>query len=466
MPIDYTSTTGSLQVRLGKIISVGKDLRAQQGSTLTNIQEVAAQYTATAIDKQEYVGNLLTRDVNAQVDEMARPLQSSVREAVEKTVLMTVNDGLREVNDVDTALRFLAIDMIQQSQSIGETQVGVSAVTATAGGSGTVIIAKDGRFVYGGAKFSAKQGVNDTILAEALNARCTKDARDGSLVRGNEQWMIEGRNSIDRLDRRWQDGSSGYGSGAMLALNSTCGSIEGSPVRGQNMLSNSGFERDDTNFALDWDIVTGTAGTTLAIDKTALRGSNSAKFVGNNTIQHHITQTMGVGPRPAIKANTVYIVSAWLQGDTGTVNTGTISFDLRDGSNAQISGCAVSRNMAGVGLSVPTGSWTHVTGSFTTPLNLPSTVKFAIAFTVKLGTQDLLCDEVCLIECVPVYAGGPGAAIVAGSADWELDDRLAVSLTKTTVEWQVELDRYLNLAARGIQFPFSATPTFATTHIG
>ena len=466
MPIDYTSTTGSLQVRLGKIISVGKDLRAQQGSTITNIQEVGAQYTATTIDKAEYVGTLLTRDVQALADEMARPLQVSVREGVEKTVLETVRDGLREVPDVDTALRFLAIDMIQQSQSIAETQIGVSAITNTAGGSGTLILATDGRFVYGGAKYAGKQGVNAAILPETLNARCTKDARDGSLLRGNEQWMIEGRASVDRLDRRWQDGSSGYGSGAMLMLNSTCGDVEASRVRGQNMLSNSGFERDDGTFVLDWDIVTGTAGTTLAIDKTALRGINSCKFVGNNTIQHHITEIMGQGPRPTIKANTTYIVSAWLQGDTGTVNTGTIRFGLTDVLNAEISGTGVTRNMAGVGLSVPTGSWTHVTGSFTTPLDLPSTVKFAIHFTVKLGNQDLLVDEVVLTESVPLYASGPGAAVVAGSSDWQLDDRMQAIVSKTASEWQVELDRYLNLAARNIQLPTSATPTFATTHIG
>lgn len=466
MPIDYTSTTGSLQVRLGKIISVGKDLRAQQGSTITNIQEVAAQYTATTIDKAEYVGTLLTKDVQAQADMMARPLQVSVREGVERTVLETVRDGLREVPDVDTALRFLAIDMIQQSQSIAETQIGVSAITNTAGGSGTLVLATDGRFVYGGAKYAAKQGVNAAILPETLNARCTKDARDGSLLRGNEQWMVEGRAAIDRLDRRWQDGSSGYGSGAMLMLNSTCGDVEGSRTRGQNMLSNSGFERDDGTFVLDWDIITGTAGTTLALDKTALRGINSCKFVGNNTIQHHISEVMGEGPRPTIKANTTYIVSAWLQGDSGTVNTGTIRFGLTDFSNAEISGCSINRNMAGVGLSVPTGSWTHVTGSFTTPLDLPSTVKFAISFTVKLGNQDLLVDEVVLAESVPLYASGIGAAVVAGSSDWQLDDRMQAVVSKTASEWQVELDRYLNLAARGIQFPTSASPTFATTHIG
>jgi hypothetical protein len=122
--------------------------------------------------------------------------------------------------------------------------------------------------------------------------------------------------------------------------------------------------------------------------------------------------------------------------------------------------------MAGVGLSVPDSSWTRITGSFTTPLTLGADTRFAINFTVKLGNQNLLVDEVVLAEVVPLYSGGVGVAVVAGTADWELDDRMAASVAKTAAEWQVELDRYLNLAGRDIQLPTSTSPTFAATHIG
>jgi hypothetical protein len=465
MPIDYTSTTGSLQVRLGKIISTGKDLRSQQGSTIVNIQEVAAQYTATTLDKAEYVGTLLTRDVNLIADQMARPLQENVREAVEKTVLMTVNDGLREVPDLDTALRVLAVDMIAQTQSIGETLISTSAVTNTAGGSGTIILATDGKFVYSGAKYASKQGVNQNIIAEAVNARCVQDARDGALLRGNERWVVEGRASVDRLDRRWQDGSSGYGSGAVLAINSTCGDVEGSRTRGQNTLSNGGMERNDGTFVLDWQIQTGTAGTNLTLSNTAARGTKSIAFTGNGTVLHNIYEIMGVGARPGLRTNTVYAVSAYLRGSGGTVNVGSLRLGLRDSSNAEISGAAVTRALNVD--TVPSTGWTRMTGTFTTPLTLGPDTRFAINFTVALGSgQVLLMDEVVLAEVVPLYSGGVGAVVVAGTADWELDDRMAASVAKTAVEWQVELDRYLNLAGRDIQLPVSTSPTFASTHIG
>ena len=467
MPIDYTSTNGSLQVRLGKILSVGKDLRSQQGSTFTNIEEVRAQYTATSIDRVEWLGRLASTDTEMQVDGMARPLQTNVREAVERTVLESVRTGLREVPDVDTALRVLAVDMIAQTQSIPTTGISIGSVTSTSSGDGTLILSESGRFSYGGAKYVTKQGANDSILAETLNAYCTKDARDGSLLRGNERWLIEGRAGLDRLDRRWQDGTSGYGSGAVLSINSTCGVIEGSNIRGQNMLSNSGFERvNGTPFALDWTVQTGTEGTNLQSSTTAARGSRSLKVVGDNVVAHNIYQVMGTASRPNVKANTVYIATALLRGDTGTVNTGTIALQLRDGSNAEISGCSVSRNMAGGGLSVSNTAWTRMQGAFCTPLSLPSEVRFNVAFTVKLGSQTLLVDEVVLTEAAQVYPGGVYAAVVAGTADWELDDRLAATISKTSAEWQVELDRYLDLAGRGIQLPSSTSPTFASTHIG
>lgn len=464
MAIDYTSTTGSLQVRLGKILSVGKDLRAQQGSTLTNIEEVRAQYTATTLDRVEWLGRMASMDAERQVDMMARPTQEAVREAAQHTVLETVRTGLREVPDVDTALRVLAVDMIAQTQSIPTTSISIGTVGMTAQGSGTMILSDSGRFAYGGAKYAAKQGENETILPETLNAYCTKDARDGSLVRGNERWLIEGKAGVDRLDRRWQDGTANYGSGATLQINSTCGDIEGSGTRGQNTLSNSGFERvNGTPFALDWTVVTGTEGTTLQSSTTAARGGRSLKIVGDNTVVHHITQVMGRGPRPYIKTNTVYIVTGLLRADTGTVNTGTIRLGLYDSTDTAISGCGIIRAMNSD--TVASTGWTRMEGSFCTPLSLPSEVRFGIAFTVKLGNQTLLVDEVVLTEAAQVYPGGVYAAVVAGTADWELDDRMDAAITKTANEWQVELDRYLDLATRGIQLPTSTSPTFASTHI-
>jgi hypothetical protein len=457
MAIDYTSTTSSLQVRLGKLIGVGVDLRSQQGSTLTNINEVRAAYTATTIDREEYVGPLASEDSEELVDGMARTLQTYVRDGMERTIIRTVSEGLREVNNATDALRLLATDMIANSQAISTTAISISAQTATATGSGAFSVSSGGQYVYGGAKYTSKQTQNDSILPEKVSARCIKDARDGSLILGNERFEIEGQAAVDRLDRRWQDNSSGYGSGARVLLNSTCGSIEASSIRGQNMLSNGGMERvNGTPFPLDWQIQTGTEGTNLIADTSGARGTYSMSFTGNGSVLHNVYEVMGQGPRPNIKTNTVYIVSALLRAKGSNVTAGTFALQLRDSSNTEISGCSVARNFASSNLA--TGSWVRLVGSFTTPLTLGSGTRFAMAFTVALGnTQNLLVDEVVLTEAAELYAGGPKIALLAGTADWELDDRLQVDIAKTTSSWQVNLDRYLDLAGRGIQLPTSAT---------
>jgi len=468
MAIDYTTTTSSLPVRLGKLISLGKDLRSQQSSTLTNINEVRAQYTATTLDREEYLGPIASFDSESQVDQMARTLQTHVKEGMERTVIQTVSEGLSEVKTVDEALRLLAIDMVQNSQAITTSAFSTSALSRVGGGDGNMHVALDGKFVYGGAKYGTKQGQNDSILPETIYARCTKDARDGKLIRGNEAWLIEGKAAVDRLDRRWQDNASGFGSGARLAINSTCGSIEASSVVGQNMISNGGMERvNGTPFPLDWSITTGTEGTDFLASATSARGSYSIEFVGNNVVAQNIFQRMGEGPRPNIRSNTVYIVTALLRAKGSNITTGTFALQLRDGSNVEISGCSVSRNFASSNLA--TGSWVRLTGSFTTPLDLPSEVRFNLAFTVKMNTsQNLLVDEVCLVEAARPYALGPGLAVFAGTADWQLDDRMEVTITKTTSDWQSNLDRYLDLAGRDIQLPTSATTatnTWSTTYL-
>jgi hypothetical protein len=42
---------------------------------------------------------------------------------------------------------------------------------------------------------------------------------------------------------------------------------------------------------------------------------------------------------------------------------------------------------------------------------------------------------------------------------------MQVSIAKTQNEWHLELDRYLDLAGRGVRFPTSNTPTIGTALI-
>jgi hypothetical protein len=85
MPIDYTSTTSGLFVRLGKILNVGKDWRSAQNTLVTHIEETMGKYTSTAIDRVEYLGTLAGN--REDIADTGRPGQAVVREALERTII-------------------------------------------------------------------------------------------------------------------------------------------------------------------------------------------------------------------------------------------------------------------------------------------------------------------------------------------------------------------------------------------
>ena len=468
MPIDYTGTSAGLFVRLGKLINAGKEHRTAQATLVTHIEEAMGKYTSTSIDRMEYLG-ALNGDRNVIADENGRAAQGAVSEAMERTIIEQVDaeltPGLEPAKNIDNALRRLSIDMAAQSQAIGTTLISFSAVTnASTTFDGTMVMGKNEKYNYGGAKGSAAAS-NDTALAETITARCVKDARDGAMILGNERFEVAGDNPVDRLDRRWPEGS-----GCFLQISATCSDIDSSNAPGQNMLTNSGFERrDPTPFPLDWDDDAGTIGTSLTSEGVPFRGARALGFTGDGTNARGVRQTMGVGPRAKIRTNTCYAISARVRAKTGTLSAGTILFELVDSLGNQISGCFVSRNFnSGTGGTNLGTTWEHVSGSFTTPLNLPSEVRFRIYTSVALAnTAVLVIDDVILAPVQVLYPGGVGAIIVPGTANFELGDQMRVAVAKTEASWHLELNRYLNLAARDIRIPTGSgtNETISTTLI-
>ena len=463
MAIDYTSTTSGLFVRLGKIINAGKDWRSAQNTLVTHIEETLAKYTTTSIDRTEYLGTMAGD--REEIADTGRPVQAAVREAIESTIIEQVDDeltpGLEPAKTIDNALRRLTADMAAAPQSIGTTAISFSGVTnASTTFDGTIIMSPNERFNFGGVKGAAATS-NDTPLAETLTARCVKDARDGSLILGNERFEIAGDNAVDRLDRSWPQGS-----GCRVLMNATCSDMDSRSGPGQNMLTNSGFERvDGTPFPLDWTIGTGTAGTNIGATTNPYRGTYSIRFEGDGTNERSVYQIMGQGPRARIKTNTSYVISARIRAVSADVTQGILQIGLADSTGTVISGCVAAQTFS-VGSPLSTAAWVHLKAAITTPLNLGSVIQFRIQTGSGGGalanTARLLIDEVVLAEVVTLYPGGPGAVIVPGTANFELDDSMKVSIAKTQAEWHLELDRYLDLASKGIRFPSSNTPTISS----
>ena len=469
MTIDYTSTTSGLFVRLGKIINVGKDWRSAQNTLVTHIEETLGKYTATAIDRTEYLGQMAGN--REDIADTGRPGQSVVREAIERTIIEQVDDelspGLEPSKTIDNALLRLTEDMTANTtgpQSIGTTGISFSGVTnASTTFDGTIIMSPNERFNFGGVKGNAATS-NDTPLAETLTARCVKDARDGSLILGNERFEVAGDNAVDRLDRTWPQGS-----GCRVLMNATCSDMDSRSGPGQNMLTNSGFERvDGTPFPLDWTIGTGTAGTSIRSVATPYRGANSIRFDGDGSAERSVFQILGQGPRARIRTNTSYVISARIRASVADLTQGILQIGLADSTGTVISGCVAAQTFS-AGSPLSTASWTHLKTAITTPLNLGSVIQFRIQTGSGGGAlasgARLLIDDVIFAEVVTLYPGGPGAVILPGTANFELADSMKVSIAKTQAEWHLELDRYLDLAGRGVRFPTSNTPTISTALI-
>jgi hypothetical protein len=256
----------------------------------------------------------------------------------------------------------------------------------------------------------------------------------------------------------------------VLRVNATCGDIDSSPFVGQNALSNSGFERvDSTPFPIDWSDSSGTIGTSLTSSTTALRGSRSLKFTGNGTDARGVYQIMGEGPRPRIRPNTCYVVSAWVRAETADITTGFVQFGLADKTDTFISGCIASIDASSS--TIFTSIWRQVSIAFTTPLTLPDQVRFLITTTAGGSALAngalLLIDDVVLAQAAVLYPGGPACVIVPGTANFELGDEMKVAITKTQNAWHLELDRYLDLAQRDVALPVAngTNVTISTTLI-
>jgi hypothetical protein len=457
MPIDYTGTSAGLFVRLGKLVNAGKEHRIAQGTLVTHIEEAMGKYTATSIDRTEYLG-ALNGDRYAIADANGRRAQEAVRGAMEKTIIEQVDAELSPKLDpsktIDNALRRLSIDMQAQSQAIGTTSIAFSGVTnASTNFDGTILMSENRQAFQSGAKKPAAVS-NDTILAETLTVRCVRDSKDGSLIPGNERFEVSGESQVNRLDHRWPRGS-----GSVLGINATCGDIDSSGAIGQNILTNSGFERVDlTPFPLDWLAAYGTIGTNLTSKNTALRGSRGLMFTGDGTNARGVYQVMGVGPRSRIRSNTCYVISAWVRADTADVNDGIVQFGLADSSNTLISGTVAVIDASSQ--TILESIWRQVTFAFTTPLNLPSEVRFLITTTAGglalPNNAKVIIDEVVLAQAYVLYPGGPACVIVPGTANFELGDEMQVSIAKTENAWHLELNRYLDLNRRNVAIPVAA----------
>jgi hypothetical protein len=105
-------------------------------------------------------------------------------------------------------------------------------------------------------------------------------------------------------------------------------------------------------------------------------------------------------------------------------------------------------------ISATTTSFAIYTSTVRSPRIIPSEIYLVIETTVAIATDACYIDEVILAEMMPIAAGGPALAIVAGSTDWSADDNARYTFTNNDEGAFVRaFDRFFDMYGKGLSLP-------------
>jgi hypothetical protein len=237
-----------------------------------------------------------------------------------------------------------------------------------------------------------------------------------------------------------------------MNITTTCASVDGSGIPGQNILTHSDFETFSSNVPVNWTLQTGTAPTHLKSTTTAFRGSTALEFVGDGATLTHVRQTLNsaTGTRGRILPDTVYLIAFAIRHDGTPPAGGILRVSLNDGSS--VLGSNMSKSVTLSGLS---SSYAYQTVLVTSPINIPSTVYVSVELTTALtNTRSVYVDELVVTPVPRAAKGGPGIYALPGATDWRFGDTATIAVTySNSGEFNLELDRFFDFHGRGLALP-------------
>jgi hypothetical protein len=445
MALTYTGT-GGLFTRLGALVYMMDAVRTHQNNLKTLLANVQAEYLST----DAWMIDILSGGIENRIAEAGNVLYD-VRAAAERTILEmcyaeaiasgATNTMVRK--DIREALVWLIRQMDTDTKTVDGTTVNKSALSVGASNNG------NGKFLY---LFDAPHillgSTNDwpNIRSEVLEARCVQDGVSGAITRGSEIFEIRGQPSYQGLDYRFPGGS-----GTLMRLVSACASIDNG-IPGQNILHNSDLEDQTSNLPDRFTVSSGAAGTEFLTETTSVfRGTKSLKLaVTGSTFK--IRQRLGDfdGSLGRLTPDRPYVIAVAIKKDTTA--TGTLRISVQD-SGGTIIGVGSDFFLSQT-ISATTTSFAIYTSTVRSPRIIPSEIYLVIETTVAIATDACYIDEVILAEMMPIAAGGPALAIVAGSTDWSADDNARYTFTNNDEGAFVRaFDRFFDMYGKGLSLP-------------
>lgn len=445
MALSFASSTGNLFNRLGKIFAgikyinsflAGGDISAGGLKSIgVFIDNVDGQFLAA---RQDLVSSLYpTRDA-------ARVALNNTKQQL---AAMAQNVVIQQVGDdhnltaptIQYALVELIRQMVAAPATVDACTTSVAVTAGTNNGTSTLI-----------SSIKGPNGLNrEYVQAETLTVTCITDALTGTASAGSETWSVTGIPAVTNpLDWDWPKGSSASATLTSVAADGA-----------YNVLVNGTMETFTVaNTPDNWQVTTGTVGTTIKSSAGSYMGSTCLQFVGTGAELTAIYQTFDdstAGTAVILQPSTVYGFACYVK-VSATPSTGVLEFAPTNAAGTIIQDDQAVDQKITKSLTAVSTTFVLVSGFFTTPRILPTgTLRFRVRLSTALdNTKTVNIDNLTLAPATQAYQGGPWLMIVPGSFRSAIGDVHSVAVANDQAgEFQAYFQRCFNIRSYGLQLP-------------
>lgn len=464
--IPFNTNPGGLFDRLGKLALLLSEMRDYQDTQLnytTNTTNgVVAQFDAES-DIQAMMGNSYQSILSGP--ENAGGVASQMAVATINRMVYRDNPLPNQTLNQQNTLGSI-YEIIQQMETAGETirKVTVTSVDGSFVGTGNGIIVSsivrpsDGRSL-------------ENSFSESVRITCIADSYTGGVSAGNELFSVTGVGSQNDLFAfNWPLGSNC--SVQVSAINGD------SSLSGGNILTNSGFASWSTNTPSNFSIDVGTAGVNVFQETSIVyTGGSSLRILGDGVTLVSLTQQFNssTGTFGSLSPQNIYAFNVFMRTGAVAPVAGVLTVDLVDGSDVVLLDEANTPNSFTIDLTTLDTNWESFTGTFRTPIIMPSSLYLRLRLTTPLTPAiSVYLDKMSMGSMVQSYPSGPYFSVHSGSVPFVSQDYGLSTITNsrgaggTLNTFQTALARMLNpyILQNGILFPSSTTPTIDDALIG
>jgi hypothetical protein len=465
-------STGGLFKRLGLLFGKAANIQAMKGAAATTPVTSAASLQTFATNLEAYASE--SPAVSAVTgDQWAAVRSWEGQQSGFLDWLKTEGEGITkyQVNldytlpsyDLTSALVELIRQMNASSDSINASSVALGAQTSLGSPVGNPTLVLSAKR-YDGLTWPC-------VVPETLRFSVTADSYTGGATARRETVSVKGAAaSASVWDRLWPAGS-----GTNTTLTLVDAQIDS--TAGNNLLRGGRFEVFSTsNYPDNFTIGSGAAGTDFFAAGSGYTLSNALKVQGGGVSGPLIYQQFNRTASTTAGAGGSSIVLQPLKQYGGcffakkvVATAGVLRVALVDSAGTVLNDEAGNAQSTTYTLSGWTTSYVAKTFVFRTPAILPADgivrLEFKLTTNLTDATESVIIDDLAMAEMVPLYIGGPSAAMFAGSTKVKLNDSWTSAVTNTMGAVASWLERFFALNSKNLIFPSSGSPTVADSVI-